>query len=661
MSETRDASAATRWGFPLLIAVACLLVYGQVTGFEFLNWDDDKNVSQNSLLYPVSFQSLVAFWSAPFAGLYVPVSYTFWAAEAWLSRAGEGAPTPLEPGLFHTGNLVLHVVCSLAVLRLLRQLVGNATAAGLGALLFALHPLQVETVAWITETRGLLSAALSFVAISLYLQAVGPSHLDRGRYAWGTLAFAAALLAKPSAVAVPLLCAVLHGLHLERSWRRVARTVAPWILLAGAVAIVSKVLQPSARLSEVTPLWQRPWVAADALGFYLSKLLWPVGLAADYARPPEKLEASSLYWLLAVATFAGVLCVPRLRRARTGALLWLAALLPVLGLVPFAYQQHSTVADRYAYVALFGAALAAASLLARASSSSATAVAGALLALLGWASHEQAGVWRDSKTLFRHTLEVSPESAVSHHNLAQVFHLEGQGALAEDYYREAIRIRPDFAQAHNNLGLLLESRGDLDAARVQYERAVQFDPLYDRAHYCLGVNAQKRGDLVAARRHFEATLELAPHQSEARNALGWTLWQTGQLAEAEQQYREAVALDPRHARAFNGLGNVLALRGRFDEAVGAFESAVEHDADYARAWNGLGRALAATGELPRARECVRRALELDPRLADAHVNMGLFALQANDPVAARRHLEEALRLQPDHPEAAHLLQGLDAD
>lgn len=680
MTEVRSRSASARWGFPLLITVACLLVYGQVGGFDFLNWDDDKNVTQNPYLYPAGFGSLAAFWSAPFAGLYVPVSYTFWTAEAWLSRSlsGGGVVAPLDPAVFHTGNLVLHVLCALAVLRLLRQLVASSAAAGLGALLFALHPLQVETVAWVTETRGLLSAGLSFVAISLYLQAVrgagaapddatpddaAPHDATPGRkpYALGTLAFAAALLAKPSAVAVPLLCAVLDRWHGQRPWRAVARTVAPWILLAAGVAVLSKLLQPSSRLSEVAPLWQRPWVAADALGFYLSKLFWPVGLAADYARPPQKLEASSLYWLLAVGTYALVAFVPALRRARDGALLWLAALLPVLGLVPFAYQQHSTVADRYAYVALFGAALALASALSRTNRAAVLAAAGVALAVLGWRAHEQTGVWADSKTLFRHTLEVSPQSAVSNHNLAQVFHLEGDGVVAENYYREAIRIRPDFAQAHNNLGLLLESRGELEAARRQFERAAELDPLYDRAHYCLGLNAQKRGDLAAARKHLRDTLALAPEHSEAHNALAWILWQAGELADAEHHYREAVAVDPRHARAFQGLGNVLALGGRFDEATAAFESAVEVDPNYARAWNGLGRSLAARGQLTRARECIQRALELDPELADAHVNLALFALQSKDATAARRHLEEALRLQPEHPEAAQLLQGLGAD
>ena len=162
-----------------LLVFAIIITFGRIISFEFLDWDDPVNITKNPLLHPPSLGKTLAFWIIPYAGLYIPVTYSFWSVEALLA-SGSAAADPLTPSVFHAGSLLLHLGCTLALFELLRLLVKNVAAACAGALLFAVHPLQVESVAWITETKGLLSAFFSFVALWVYLQrdAIPPEHAN---------------------------------------------------------------------------------------------------------------------------------------------------------------------------------------------------------------------------------------------------------------------------------------------------------------------------------------------------------------------------------------------------------------------------------------------------------------------------------------------------
>ncbi|HWC89027.1 MAG TPA: hypothetical protein VG433_05220, partial [Pirellulales bacterium] len=390
-----------------LLAGAVGAVFYRVVEFQFLTWDDDVHVTKNPLLDPVSFSNLAQFWLHPYENLYIPASYSFFAAEAWLSQWTLGR---LDPQVFHAACLALHLACVWLVFRLLARMVENPLAAWAGALCFAVHPLQVESVAWIGETRGLLAALCSLAAVYWYLPpgpamfdssstanrdrlgamptaavgmwggdddacprsvgmatapALSPSAADdrfsTRRYLLASAAFALALLSKPSAAPLPLMALAIDLLWLRRSLKRSLACLAPWLALALLDIGLSKLLQADERITNRPDWLLRPLVACDALTFYLRKLIVPLRLGFDYGRTPAVvLSSAARYWAwIAPACVLGLALVSRHRRMwLTAAGIFVAGLLPVLGFVPFLYQDISTVADRYLYLPMLGVALA---------------------------------------------------------------------------------------------------------------------------------------------------------------------------------------------------------------------------------------------------------------------------------------------------------------
>jgi len=326
----------------LVLIVVVGTVFGRVGRHEFLAWDDDLHVVQNQQLNPPSWQSLGQFWTEPYGGIYAPLSYTFFTVETLLAReaAPPGRLGKLDPTVFHLGNLLLHIICVLLVFVVLRKLFRHEPAAVAGALLFGLHPAQVESVAWISETRGLLCAAFSLLAIWQYLGYVGASASKRSaviHYVVATVAFVLALLAKPAAVAVPLVLVVLDVGLLRRPARRVLLSLGPWFLMAAGFAWLTKHLQPDVPSVFVPPLWARPLIAGDALAFYMYRLFAPLQSAPDYGRAPAVVLKNGwvyIAWLLPVAFLGASACFRNRRIWLVAAGLFAAWLVPVLGLVP---------------------------------------------------------------------------------------------------------------------------------------------------------------------------------------------------------------------------------------------------------------------------------------------------------------------------------------
>ena len=280
----------------LILIAATVAVFGQVGGHEFLSWDDNIHVTENPLLNPVRWGGVAELWQQPYWGLYIPLSYTFFAGE--MAAAG----SPPDPAVFHLVNLALHVGCVLLVFAILRRLFGHDGAACCGALLFGLHPVQVESVAWISETRGVLCGVFSLVAVWLYLRYADVPGSRRSRiihYALATAAFVLALLCKPAAVAVPLLIGVLDAGLLRRPWRQVLMCVGPWLVVALGWTAFTSQLQPGGSLPHDLPIWARPLVAGDALAFYLYKLAAPLQCGPDYGRTPR--WVMDRWWVLYLA------------------------------------------------------------------------------------------------------------------------------------------------------------------------------------------------------------------------------------------------------------------------------------------------------------------------------------------------------------------------
>ena len=523
--------AGVMWLIPAaLLLVAVLLVFGQCAAFGWTNWDDHLHVTDNPKLNPVTLAHLVEFWREPYGGLYIPVSYTLFGIEAWIGRSlfwvGNASAPPAA--VFHVTSIALHGACVLLVWRLLTTLVGRPWPAAAGAMLFAVHPLQVESVAWISEQRGLLSALFSLVALLCHLQARRSGEAFWHRGSWQAFAaFVAAILSKPSAMTLPLAAGAIDLLLLRRPWRRVAAELAPWCAVSAIAAIGTKLLQPDTIVLDLPPLGLRPIIAGDAIGFYVSKLLMPLQLGIDYGRTPESLLHDSLPWVGALSIAAAIallFLLPALRSCRLPAVLFLAPLLPVLGFVPFAFQHISTVADRYTYLAMLGPALGISLVLASPRLSvplariAKAAIVGVLVSL-AFLSFRQAQVWRNCETLYAQAMRINPASHHAYNNAGTALLDAQEPKLAVEPLTAAVTLKPNFAKAHYNLATALHQLGESSTAVEHYEAALRLDPRHADAHNNLGILLAQQGEFRLAIENFLAAIAIRDDFSDARRNL----------------------------------------------------------------------------------------------------------------------------------------------
>ncbi|MDH7570696.1 MAG: hypothetical protein QHJ73_14035, partial [Armatimonadota bacterium] len=389
--KTSSGPRRSAWVVPLLLLLITTGVFWEVRHLQFLNWDETIHVTANEYFDPVTPERVLRFWQRPFSGMYIPVVYTLWAGIAAFAR---NVPRPdgtfaLNPSAFHTANLVVHLLNVLLAYSLLHRLVRKPWAAAAGAALFAIHPLQVEPVAWVPGFRDLVAAFFSLLALRLYVAMVdNPSATRRGiLYPAAFVAFVLALLAKPGSAVVPFVALALHRWALGRPFLQGVRLLWPWWIASLPPQLITRSEQSFAT---PTPVWARPFIAGDALAFYLGKLAWPVGLCADYGRTPEEVLGHAWGYLtwLAPAVLGVLVWRGRARRPMllAAAALFSLGLLPVLGFVPFIFQQFSTVADRYAYLALLGPAVALAWWLSTQRRPAAGVATSAVLAALGFLS-----------------------------------------------------------------------------------------------------------------------------------------------------------------------------------------------------------------------------------------------------------------------------------
>ncbi len=376
-SPAAPGNRESPWLVWLLLVVTTLVVFAPVVSSKFTTWDDNLNVSKNPWFNPPTTDSMLEMWRHPVYDLYIPLTYTVWGILASLAEL----PVPdsdgmqLNPAVFHVANLLVHLSAVLMLYALLRHIVGRRWPAAAGALLFAIHPIQVEPVAWVTGMKDVLSGALSIASLWQYvLYANAERHglsFQRRRIHYGiSLAtFVLALLAKPSAVMVPAAAIVLDAWIMRRSWPKVWRAVAPMLVISAGWMLHAKMVQTVAAPADGGRAWLRPLIATDTLAFYLYKLIFPLRLGFHYDRAP--LTVIQHHWLyytwIFPAAVAGVLVVFSKKLSRflllPSAALFVVGIVPVLGLVPFAFQRYATVADRYLYVSMIGPALALAALL----------------------------------------------------------------------------------------------------------------------------------------------------------------------------------------------------------------------------------------------------------------------------------------------------------
>ena len=544
---------------------ACLAAYSACLGHQFLGWDDTTHILENALVNPPLFANLPRVWAQATFGLYIPLTYSVWTLLAMLSNA---LLEVIHPAVFHGANLLVHIVNVLLVYRLIGRIGDLAAERGLpalapaavlmGALLFAVHPLQVQPVVWISGLRDTLSAGFGLAALLLHYriaQLTGgsqPWRSHRGRHLLVCVLFAAAVLCKPTAVALLLVVVVIDRWLIGLDWRFSIGTAAPWLAMAIPTAIAAKALQPTSSMIVYTPLLQRPVVVLDALAFYLGKLVAPLSLLPDYGRTPATLFASSaVYWTWIVpVAIAGAVFMLR-RRApylAGGCLAATVALAPVLGVIQFSFQDYSSVADQYMYLPFIGLAIAAAGSL---RSRTALAVASVALLALGVRSLDQTLLWKDDVTLFTHVVAQNPRSYAGHNTVARAYALKGEHELAPDHYKKALAIVPANPVSLNNVGETLHRMGG-------HQRAITYYDLVFSTHTPLGNNVpvfalmhtNKAAALYAldkgedALRELDVALQLDPTSAGAIYTKGAILFNSGRIREAIPWLERAVTNEP---------------------------------------------------------------------------------------------------------------------
>jgi tetratricopeptide (TPR) repeat protein len=536
---------------------------GSLCAAEFSNWDDPENIARNPRLNPPSWESVRYYWTHEHMLLYMPVTLTAWSGAAAVAQLD--APDPdgiaLNPWVFHTLNVLLHVVCTLLAFAVLLTLFGDQTAALIGALAFALHPVQVETVGWVSGTKDLLCGAFAFLAIWLYLHYARDPRARRARiyYALGLVAMVLAILSKPTAMVVPLIVAVLDYFLVRRRATAVLRSLAPWALVAASLAVVAAMVQPASGIESV-PLAQRPFLAGFTLAFYLAKLIAPLHLAFDYGWRPPLLSG---HWWFHVAWIvpAALAVVAWIYRRRAPALaaaaiVFVAGVAPVLGLSRFEFQVFSTVADHYLYLSMLGVAIVAAWAVASARRSRpALIIAAIVLAAWGVRSFVQARVWRDDFALESHILSVNPDSFAAYAQLATSWgyranrhRAAGETDQARDAYRTAADLlhrsltvapyprwyRETGAHLVRVTAALLDVEPSPQAQRARLQETV--DLLEHLTHQRPGGHDLTPGDLQALREGIANLYVLA-----------------GDWPRAVEHYERALQFDPTNARVRQSL------------------------------------------------------------------------------------------------------------
>ena len=556
----------------ILILLFAVLVFGQVCTHDYVSWDDDLLLFQDPYLNPPTVQSLQTLWTKVDAyHLYVPVTFTAW----WSISRACGTPTATgwatPPAPFHVASLVVFLITVSLAYVLLVMLTGSPVAAGFGAAFYALHPLQVETVAWASELKDLLSGMFGLLTVLLFV-------LSRRRkslwlYLLATVCFVLGILSKPNVVMLPLLVMVVQ-VWLERkhapgtaaapAQRPTARQtllttalwVLPWLAIGLAHALVTRKVQPPAP-ALMLPVWQRLFVAGDALAFYLGKLAVPLGLTADYGRMPSVVVShwwGYVTWLAPALVLAVAIVTRRRSRWALPGLLWfMLALVPVLGLLPFDFQQYSTVADHYAYLALFGPALALAGLALHLKTLYARLPVVVLLALLAAQSGLQTMTWQNNLTFWQYTMQVNPQSFLAHNNLGATYQLRGLLPQAADQFAQALKLHPDDPDTTVNLGLLKAQLGDRAQAKELLEQALQLRPGDPKALLMLGMIGVRDKDYDSAISHLQTLLEAEPQNGPARYQLGLALLGQGRKQEARAQFEELLRQAPGFAPAVEGL------------------------------------------------------------------------------------------------------------
>lgn len=663
------------WVVSVVLAVATLVVYLPVRHHGFVAYDDADYVTDNAHVQAgLTWTGVKWAFTTGHASNWHPLTWISHMLDAQLF--GKGAAGP------HATNVLFHLANTLLLFAVLcRYATGAMWRSACVAALFALHPLHVESVAWVAERKDVLSAFFFLLTLWAYANYAAPDLGDSSRgmrwYGVALVLFALGLMSKPMLVTLPCVLLLLDRWPLGRidgqATRQAPGRIAaliwekiPFVLISALSCGITYSVQQhggAVRSLESFSLAERLGNALVSYSRYLAKMLWPADLAVFYPHP-GRWPVGELVAAALVVTGGCVIAIIMARRAPFVAVGWfwfLGMLVPTIGLVQVGNQ---SMADRYTYLPSIGLFVAVAWAAAVAVTrwriprtigfAAGAAVAGAC----AFATNRQLQHWKNSESLFVRALAVTERNFVAHNGLGYALLGRGRFDEAVAQFRRAVAIHPRFAEAHTNLGSALLQKGDANGAVASFEKALSVLPNFALAHYNLGTLLLQLGRLDEAIVELEKAVALRKDDAIAQVNLGNAFLQRGRLDNAAARYREALNLQPRYADAHNNLGHVALQTGRLDDAIGHFEKAVEIDPGHANAYYNLGDACLRQGRLDDALVAFRRSLEIQPDDAEARNISGVILLQQGHGEEALTQLLAALKIRPEYVQARENLDRL---
>jgi tetratricopeptide (TPR) repeat protein len=635
-----------RW-ICLLIFASTLAAYWPALNGTFI-WDDSGHVTRADLR-PLAGLGRIWFEIGATQQYYPLTHSAFWLEHQLWGDAPLG---------YHLLNVLLHATAACLFGVILRQLA--VPGAWLAALMFALHPVCVESVAWISEQKNTLSTVFYLGAALAYLRFA--ANRRPAQYALATALFVLALLTKTVTATLPAALMVVFWWQRGRlEWRRDVAPLLPWFGIGVAAGLFTTwvehtfVIRTRAAAFSLGAV-ERGLIAGRVVWFYLGKLLWPANLAFIYPRWPISATAAwqYLFPLAAIAALGALWWWRRHRRGPLAAALFFGGtLFPVLGFLNIFPFLYSFVADHFQYLACLGIFTAVgaglADMGARTSLRTVRVAAAALLLAFGMLTWRQSGIYRDVFTLYETTIARNPACWMAHNNLGIALARAGRTEEAIAHFKQSLQIHPGNAEAENNLGDELTKLGRPGEALPHLQRALQLQPNLDQGYVNLGLALMALGRPNEGLAAFTTASRQNPRDPKAHYNLGVALALQGRVGEAISHFERAVQLKPDYAEAELNWGLGLTLANRFPEAVPHFERSLQLKSDSAAAFHTYGRALADHGRYEDAIVQYRKALQIDPNFAPAHLDLAVVLQRVGRPEEAQRHYLESQRLgQPGY-------------
>ena len=621
----------------LFLVLSTLLIYFQVGTFEFDNYDTGKYVYDNRHV-KAGLTAKSIKWA------FTTVYFSNWHPLTWLSHMLDVQLYGLHPGRHHLTNVLFHIANTILLFVILRRMTGKLWQSAFVAALFALHPLHVESVAWVAERKDVLSTLFGLMVLWSYTRYVQNPSVDK--YVPVLLFFILGLMTKPMMVTLPFVLLLLDYWPLRRLHVDTAKQIEqpatqgpvkwslfveklPLVIVSAASCVVTLYAQragDSIVSMNVYPIHIRIANALNSYVGYIGKMIWPAKLAVIY--PYDRMVPAWQTWtacfLILGLTVLSMKCYKSRPWFPVGWLWFLGTLVPVIGLVQVGSQ---AMADRYTYVPAVGLFIIVAwglfESLARWAYQKlnfaviAVVISGVLM-VVTW---QQIGYWKNSVTLFQRAVDVTANNFIAENNLGHGLLMDGKFAEAAEHFKKSLEINPKFAIAYLNMGLVLSQEDKPEEALEAYAKALVQKPDFAVVYNLVGKTHYRLGNTEQAVLNYQQAIAADTAFAEAHNNLGKALFRLGKHDEAFASYRQALTIDPLYAEVYNSLGNYWYHTGNSEKALPNFMQAKKINPKFAEAYNGAGAALIRMGEARKAAAFFREAVKIDPDYVAAQNNL----------------------------------------